>query len=332
MIAATPVAPQRPVQETWGLVGSAVPIVAIRDQVRRVAATHVPVLLCGATGTGKEVVARALHTASGRTGRWTPVNVAALPEQLVESELFGVTRGAFTGASVARQGLIEAASGGTLYLDEAGELSHAVQAKLLRVLDTQSVRRVGAVEHRAVDLRLVLSTQRPAIELVASGTWRADFFYRVAGVRITLPSLLERLTDVELLATEFLARMGRPPLGAATVSVLKSHPWPGNVRELRLVLETAAALTPDGDITPEAIRASIVDGGGSQPGTTPPTANAAGDCLRPLDDVERAHIEAVLQAVHGNTRAAATVLRLSTGKLYRRLRALGITPPRFRAR
>jgi transcriptional regulator with PAS, ATPase and Fis domain len=218
--------------------------------IDRIAASAVDVLVTGETGTGKELVARAIHRHSRRSaGPFVPVDCGAIPDALMESELFGHERGAFTGADARRMGLVEFADGGTLFLDEIGELPLPLQAKLLRVLQERRVRRVGARQENAVEVRVIAATSRNIDQMVERGEFRRDLFYRINVVRIDLPPLRSRGDDVGLLA-EFFANkaaqeMGRAVGGLSTdvYQVLKSYHWPGNVRELQNVVRRAIALT-----------------------------------------------------------------------------------------
>lgn len=305
-----------------GLIGDHRSIIALRRAISAAAMGVGPVLVEGPTGAGKEVVANALHAASTCRGQFIAVNVATLPDQLQDSELFGAERGAFTGASP-RPGLIEQANGGTLFLDEATELSRITQAKLLRALELGHVRRIGATSERRVQFRLVLATQQPADALLESGRWRDDFYYRVAGVTLVVPSLAERPGDIVVLASHFLAKVGRPPLPAEAGLLLKSHTWPGNVRELQRVLERACFLAGDNQLTLEDCERALETVRRHRSAQTV-------ELHRTLLEVERDHIREVLGAAN-DARAAAIILGLSVGQLYRRLAGLGIPTPRHRA-
>jgi DNA-binding NtrC family response regulator len=248
------------------------------------------------------------------------LNVASLPESLAESELFGSARGAFTDAHRDRTGVIEEAAEGTLYLDEAAELSLPLQAKLLRVLETGSVRMVGGTRDRQVGFRLVLSTQLPALHLVQSGRWRADFYYRVAGVPLDVPALAERLSDIPLLLDHFLALLGRPALQLSGPGRLANYSWNGNVRELKRAVERAAFVAGDRAITAEDVEEAVAAL------QVPSSLHAADRRAQPrsLRDLERAHILAVLEETRGNAGAAASILGLSRSQVYRRMQELGI--------
>lgn len=306
------------------MVGAHPSMLRLYDGIGRAAPLAVPVLVQGPTGAGKELVAQALHALSGRRGPIVPVNVGTIPEQLAESELFGAVRGAYTGSTADRVGLIESAHGGTLLLDEAAELSHATQVRLLRVLETGSVRPVGGSTARNVEFRLILCTQEVPGDLVATGRWREDFYYRVAGIVLRVPSLEERESDLKLLADYLLDQCGHPPLPPGAGAELASRAWPGNVRQLRRAVERAA-FDADGR------QVSTLDIIQAAAAFEPPGRRAAHS---PRDGslraVERQHIERVLRECGYHTKAAAVILGLSVGRLYRKYRELDITPPRQR--
>ncbi|HEU0196949.1 MAG TPA: sigma-54 dependent transcriptional regulator [Nevskiaceae bacterium] len=233
-----------------GIIGKCAAMREIHDRIRRVAAVEVPVLILGESGTGKELVARAIHGMSPRAGGpFVAVNSSAIPENLIESELFGHEKGAFTGASRRKTGLFEAAHGGTLFLDEVGDLAPATQVRLLRVLQEGEVRPVGATETRHVDVRVLAATHRDVAALIANGGFRSDLYYRLAVMDIKLPPLRDRGDDIDLLAEELLRRVGtqlnrpRLKLGCTARRALHDYGWPGNVRELGNVLERAAILS-----------------------------------------------------------------------------------------
>ncbi|KPK17278.1 MAG: Fis family transcriptional regulator [Myxococcales bacterium SG8_38] len=228
-------------------------------RARKVAPTEATVLILGESGTGKELVARAVHKQSRRPGAFVPVNCASIPETLLESELFGHEKGAFTGAATRKDGLVHAANGGTLFLDEIGELTQAAQARLLRMLQQREVRRVGARKAEAVDIRLIAATHRDLPSLVERGEFRADLYFRLNVVEIKLPPLCERGNDILALAEVFIARaadkLGRPPLDLddQAAEALKRYKWPGNVRELQHAVERAVILHESGPITEELL-------------------------------------------------------------------------------
>ena len=232
--------------------------------VDSVAQSDITVLLRGETGVGKEVVAEQVHARSPRASRpLVKLNCAALPEHLLESELFGYERGAFTGAVAAKPGLVEAAEGGTLFLDEVGELGLATQAKLLRVVEAREVLRLGSLKPRPVDLRIVCATHRDLEEMVARGAFRQDLYYRICGVMLAIPPLRERAAEIPSLANELVARAcaearrAPVPISEAAMSVLRAYSWPGNVRELRNVLERALVFCHGAPIAPEHLGVTL---------------------------------------------------------------------------
>jgi transcriptional regulator with PAS, ATPase and Fis domain len=284
--------------------------------IRRIAPHFRTVLIGGATGTGKELVARALHRLSPAASKPLVVcNCAAITETLLESELFGSVRGAFTGASQDRIGLIEAAHGGVLFLDEIGEMSQAMQAKLLRVFQNQEVRPVGATASRKVDVRVIASTHRDLRKMVSQGQFREDLYYRLSMIEIKLPPLAERKEDLHLLEQDILRRCAtelKKPVAALTrraQTVLSRHSWPGNIRELENVLGRACMMTATNTIDirdlPDSVKTVVAGGSNGE------------DVLAPLADVQKRHIERVLLSVDGNKARAAEILQISRSSLYR---------------
>lgn len=302
------------------LIGDHPLMVMLRNEIARAAREPAPVVIEGPTGVGKELCARGLHDGSGRAGRLVAVNVAALPESLQDAELFGTERGAYTGAT-SRPGLLEQASKGTLFLDEAAELTLPAQAKLLRALEEGQVRRVGGTIERRAAFRLVLTVQQPPATMLAAGRWREDFYYRVAGLVLRVPPLVERISDLKPLGDHFLAALGRSGLSPAMERVLAAHRWPGNVRELRRVLERACFLAGTDTLTDAHCRRALVAVALERDVARAPAS-------RTLAEVDREYICHVLHQVGGRTSDAAKVLGLSLGQLYRRLTALGIGPRR----
>jgi DNA-binding NtrC family response regulator len=288
------------------------------------AGSDAPVVVLGESGTGKEVVARALHASSPRrAGPFVPVNVAALPAELLESELFGHVRGAFTGATADRAGLLEAADGGTLFLDEIAEMPLPLQAKLLRALEDGELRRVGDTRPFAVDVRFVCATHRDLEREVAAGRFREDLYYRLEVLVLRLPPLRERREDILPLARRLLAAE-RPPaggLGADAARLLLAYRWPGNVRELGNVMRHAAALAHGREILPEHLPESVRADAGA------PRGGGAGE-LRTLAEIEREHVLLVLERCGGSQTEAARVLGIGRNTLWRKLRALGRDDPR----
>jgi two-component system response regulator HydG len=303
------------------VVGESPAMLDLLEQLGRVVACDATILLTGETGTGKELLARTIHARSRRSGPFVPVDCASLPDTLIESELFGHARGAFTDARTRRDGLFVRARGGTLFLDEIGEIPMALQPKLLRALEERAVRPVGADMEVPVDVRVVAATNRDLEAAIDEGRFRQDLFYRINVVQVEIPPLRSRGTDPLLLAQHFIrqaaARTGRPVTGLTrpVAERLLSYAWPGNVRELRNAMERAVAVTRFEQIVvedlPEKIRTyrgPQVLAGGSDPAE-----------LRPLDAVERDYIFHVLEASGGNKSAAAGILGLDRTTLYRKL-------------
>jgi DNA-binding NtrC family response regulator len=311
--------------------GNSAAIRAVREQIARVAPTNVTVLITGETGTGKELVARAIHRTSARAEKpFLAVNCAAFTETLLESELFGHERGAFTGADRRREGLFETAHEGTLFLDEAGEMSRAAQAKLLRVLTDGLVMRIGSTRPRQTDVRLLVATHRDLKQRVAEGLFREDLYYRLAVVPIAIPPLRERREDIPELCEVFLLQAARDlkvplrTINAAAMRVLASYNFPGNIRELKNLTERACILSAGNEIGlgnfPVAAEASgtvtAADGGGV------PTADAIVQALPETFDLrsllaalEKAAIQRALKATGGTQAEAARRLGLSRSYL-----------------
>jgi two-component system response regulator HydG len=305
--------------------------------IERVAVSSVDVLVTGETGTGKELVARAIHKRSRRsTGPFVPVDCGAIPDALMESELFGHERGAFTGADARRMGLVEFADGGTLFLDEIGELPLPLQAKLLRVLQERRVRRVGARQENAVDVRVVAATSRSIDQMVERGEFRRDLFYRINVVRIDLPALRSRGDDIGLLAEFFANRaaqeMGRTVGGLSTdvYQILKSYHWPGNVRELQNVVRRAIAMTRSPvagvDDLPDEVVAAAGRAAGAEAGAVGFFAQRAEHVAR----FEKQYLADLLTRHLGDVSAAAREARLPRGTLYRLMKGHGLDGASFR--
>jgi two-component system response regulator HydG len=321
---------RRAVSATRGatdLVGSSAPMVAVHDLVDRVAESDVTVLVTGESGTGKELVARAIHERGRRaSGPFVPVNCAAVTETLLESELFGHARGAFTDARSARAGLFAQANGGTLFLDEIGDMPLGLQPKLLRALQERRVRPVGSDQETPIDVRIVAATNRDLEGAIEEGRFRADLYYRIAVVHVDLPPLRSRGRDVLLLAQRFLeataAATGRAIRGITPQAAqrLLDYQWPGNVRELKNCIERAVALARYEEIVvddlPEKVqsyRRSHVIVAAEDPSE-----------LVTLDEVERRYILRVVDAAGGNRTLAARILGLDRVTLYRKLQRMGV--------
>jgi DNA-binding NtrC family response regulator len=294
-------------------------------------------LILGETGVGKEVLAATLHRLSRRTGAFVRINCAAIAPSLIETELFGHVKGAFTGAGQERVGLLESADGGTVFLDEVGELPAAAQAKLLRAIETREVTRVGGVRPIALDVRFVAATNRDLSSEIATGQFRSDLFFRLNGVTLKIPPLRERRDQIAPLALEFLkaaaieARAAKPPqLAANLLDRLRAYDWPGNVRELKSVMERALLLARGGEISVShlTLRSPAAN---REPAPPPILAAAAGSApagLAPREAEERDRIVAALQQCNGNQTRAAKVLGISRATLVNKLAIYRIPRPR----
>jgi DNA-binding NtrC family response regulator len=317
--------------------------------VDAVAESNLTVLVRGETGAGKEVIAEEIHKRSARSaGPLVKLNCAALPEQLLESELFGYERGAFTGATAAKRGLFEAAQGGTLFLDEIGELTLATQAKLLRVVESREVLRLGSLRPSPVDIRLVAATHRDLEAMVERGAFREDLYYRINGVGLAIPPLRERLDELPRIANELAARFckeGRRPVvpfSEAAIAALKAHHWPGNVRELRNVVERAIVFCKSVAIQPEHLgnfgRPSARPAPPTRPPGPPedpalaatmfPSEPPAASLPAEVVALERDRIEKALADCAGNQTQAAEILGISRRTLLRRLDEYQLPRPR----
>ncbi|NVJ01812.1 sigma-54-dependent Fis family transcriptional regulator [Myxococcus sp. AM001] len=297
-------------------------MLAALQMLERIAkAPRSPVLLLGETGVGKEVIARHLHALQGGQGSFVHVNCAALPATMVESELFGHERGAFTDARTARRGLVEVAAGGVLFLDEVGELPLQLQAKLLTFLDKGAFRRLGGTAELSSSARVVTATNRDLTKEVAEGRFREDLYFRLSVFRVDIPPLRERREDLlplaQSLVAELCAELGRRPVGfsSAAQARLERYPFPGNVRELRNVLERALVL----EAGPELELASLEPQGASGPPAVDPDAFVVPGAPRSLQDVERLYVRHVLARLEGRRMEAARVLGLSYPTFLRRL-------------
>ncbi len=277
--------------------------------------TDAPVVIRGETGTGKELAARALHAASSRrSAPFIAVNVAALPAELLESELFGHVRGAFTGAATDTHGLLQAADGGTLLLDEIGDMPLPLQAKLLRVLEDGEIRRVGETRPFSVDVRLVCATHRDLVRAVEEGRFREDLFYRLDVLSLVLPPLRDRPEDILPLAAQFLAKEPRPAkLGEAARQALVGYAWPGKVRQFANAMRRGAALARGGEVTPAHLPAEV---------QRPAPRGSPGD-LGTLAQVEHDHVLRVLERCGGSQSEAARVLGIGRNTLWRKLKGYG---------
>jgi DNA-binding NtrC family response regulator len=292
--------------------------------IERVAPTDSTVLILGESGTGKELVAQAIHEMSPRASRpFVPIHCGALPREVFESELFGHEKGAFTGAVGAKPGLVELADGGTLLLDEIGEMELDSQVKLLRAIETGTFFRVGGTRPRRVDVRLVAATNRDLAEAMKAGEFRPDLYYRINTIAITIPPLRERRDDIALLANHFVeakASYGVKRLGAAALAALESYSWPGNVRELLHAVERAVILSKGDEIQPSDLPPEVLGA----------SASAGASSGASLEDMERQHILTTLRQVGGHRGKAAALLAIDPKTLYRKIITYGIAPAEFR--
>jgi DNA-binding NtrC family response regulator len=299
--------------------------------VREIAARPTSVVILGETGVGKEVLAETLHVLSERRGPLTRINCAALSESLLESELFGHEKGAFTGATAQKRGLLESAEGGTVFLDEVGELPLPIQAKLLRAIEQREVLRLGSTRPIAIDVRFVAATNRDLPAEVEAGRFRRDLFFRLDGVTLVVPPLRERTAMIGRLALGFLgaarrARGGEPRLRAEVLAALEGYAWPGNVRELRAVIERALLLARDGDIAVQHL--SFAKARAAAPTARVDEPDAAEHGLDAAERAERSRIIAALDACAGNQTRAARQLGIARTTLAGKLIAYRIPRPR----
>jgi len=320
------------VDRTQTMVGESYAMRQLREQVAMAAPTNGRVLIYGENGTGKELVARTIHTLSRRRGAaFVEVNCAAIPEELIESELFGHVRGAFTGAVADRRGKFEVADGGTIFLDEIGDMSFKTQAKVLRVLQEQTMEPVGGTTRIKVDARVLAATNKDLQSEIRSGRFREDLYFRLNVIPIFVPPLRDRQEDIALLADHFMAdfarEYGRRPkrFESAARAVLQRYPWPGNVRELRNVIERLMIMVPGDAIS--AADLSFLDPGA----LTAPAVEPTGERLtlhEARDNFERDLILRTLAEQQGNMSRTAEVLGVERSNLYRKMKAFGIAPSR----
>lgn len=295
-------------------------------QIAKIAATDMTVLIRGESGTGKELVAKAIHEQSARAGRpFVAINCASLSEQLLESELFGHVKGAFTGAIRSKEGLFETANGGTLFLDEIGSVSNGMQQALLRVLEDHKVRPVGGTEYVSVNTRVIAATNEKLEERIEDGRFRLDLFHRLSVLPIVLPPLRERREDISLLAESFLRRHGcMAVISPQTLKLLEAFPWPGNVRQLENTMLRIAALLPEGtdtitaDLLPRELLESTPKEQASQPSIEPPVPDVIMTLKAYLRQCERKYIRQVLELKNGDKEAAAKALGISVATFYRK--------------
>jgi DNA-binding NtrC family response regulator len=302
-----------------GMIGSSPSMIEIYKTISRVAPTDALVLIEGETGTGKELIAQEIHKNSPRSSRpFVPVDCASLAPSLIESELFGAMKGAYTGSHQDRVGVFEAASGGTVFLDEVGEVDLNFQLKLLRFLQEKEIRPLGSNRPRKVDVRIVAATNKNLPKMVEEGKFREDLWYRLDVVRIQVPPLRERPGDVQLLAMAFLKRYNErynldARLTESGMRVLRETTWPGNVRQLQHVLERLVILAPGGRITEDAVAEALR------------SSRTAADTGETLAEAEADQIRKVLAATNGNKSRAARILGIERKTLYRKIERMGLS-------
>lgn len=320
-----------------GVLARSAPMAQLAELVRRMAASAATVLVLGETGTGKERIARAVHQLSPRAERrFVAVNCAAIPAELLESELFGYAKGSFTGAVKDRAGLFEEADGGTLFLDEIGDMRLSLQAKLTRVIEERAIRRVGESRERPLDVRLVAATHRNLEQMVSTGAFREDLWYRLNVAAVRVPPLRERADDIELLALHFLrqvsAESGGPAreLSAAALETLRTFPWPGNVRQLRSAIERAAIVAPQerievGDLPPEVL---------GVPSQDQPVDLTHLDWSHAMEEAKnrfgRQYLRSLLRKHRGQVAEAASAAGVERESFYRLMRRYDVNPDTFR--
>ncbi len=312
------------------MIGTSQAMQRVMDLVRTVAVTDATVLIQGESGTGKELVAHAIHTGSPR--RYNPmviVHLGALAEGILESELFGHEKGAFTGASQAHKGKFEQADSGTIFLDEIGDITPKVQVELLRVLEEKRVTRVGGKQSIPADFRLIAATNRNLTAMVEEGSFREDVYYRLNVVNITIPPLRDRPDDILPLARHFLERIGRSmsrrdlELSPEASQALRAHRWPGNARELQNAIERAVVMTQGHVLEASALPQYVLAAGASPASAAAPSVGGG----RSLSEVERLHVAAVLQETGWNISRAAAILGVDRGTLYAKIKKFGLQRP-----
>jgi two-component system nitrogen regulation response regulator NtrX len=321
------------VEHRWVMVGESGPLRRLRAEIAQAAPSNGRVLIFGENGTGKELVARNIHLGSLRSeGPFVEVNCAAIPEELIESELFGHARGAFTGALTAKKGKFELADGGTLFLDEVGDMTLKTQAKVLRALQEQRIEPVGGSGSAAVDVRVIAATNKQLDEEIRRGAFREDLYFRLNVIPFHVPPLRERREDIALLARHFTAELaaeyGRRPkeLSADALELLGGHPWPGNVRELRNIIERLVIMTPGERIEARHLPASLL-GGAAVPAASGETPSDASLAVA-REEFEKRYIWRKYQECGGNMSRTAEALKVERSNLYRKMKGYGLLPGR----
>ena len=317
-------------ERRYEIVGESPAIRALREQIHSAAPSHGRVLIRGESGTGKELIARAIHRQSLRAEKpFVEVNCAAIPDELIESELFGHERGAFTGATTKRRGKFEAADGGTIFLDEVGDMSLKTQAKVLRVLQEQTFERVGGTETLSVDVRVIAASNKSLEEEIRKGNFREDLFYRLNVIPFEVPALRDRKEDIPLLASHFLRRFSQEygkrekRLSPSAMTLLVQNAWPGNVRELRNVIERLVIMVPQEVIQDDDVGPSLRARPGAEPGV-----DWDGTLREARERFERQYILRRLAEVQWNITRAAERMGIERSNLHRKMKAYEIEPPK----
>jgi two-component system nitrogen regulation response regulator NtrX len=326
------------VEHRWVMVGESPPIRDLRAQIAQAAPSNGRVLIYGENGTGKELVARNIHHLSLRAqGPFVEVNCAAIPEDLIESELFGHTRGAFTGALTAKKGKLELADGGTLFLDEVGDMTLKTQAKVLRVLQEQRIEPLGGTGSVTVDVRVIAATNKRLDDEIRKGAFREDLYFRLNVIPFEVPPLRERRSDIPLLARHFLhgfsEEYGKRPkaLSSEAIDLLTLLPWPGNVRELRNIIERLVIMTPGDRIEPRHLPEPLLHGTPTTAAAAPPSSPSLGEfpsLAAAREDFERRYIWKRYQECGGNMSRTADALQVERSNLYRKMKGFGLIPVR----
>jgi two-component system nitrogen regulation response regulator NtrX len=327
------------IEHRWVMVGESPSIRSLRSEIAQASPSNGRVLIFGENGTGKELVARNIHHLSLRSqGPFVEVNCAAIPEDLIESELFGHTRGAFTGALMARKGKFELADGGSLFLDEVGDMTLKTQAKVLRVLQEQRVEPVGGTSSVVVDVRVIAATNKNLADEIRRGAFREDLFFRLNVIPFQVAPLRERREDIPLLTRHFMAQIsaeyGRKAkeLSPELLEALAALPWPGNVRELRNIIERLVIMTPGDRIEAGHLPAPLLGGGSlpraAGPEAEPPAPDQFHSLAEAREDFERRYISRKHRECGGNMSRTAEVLRVERSNLYRKMKAYGLIPQR----
>jgi two-component system nitrogen regulation response regulator NtrX len=326
------------VEHRWSMVGESAPIRALRAEIAQAAPSNGRVLIFGENGTGKELVARSIHIQSRRAdGPFVEVNCAALPEDLIETELFGHTRGAFTGALTARKGRFELAHGGTLFLDEIGDMTLKTQAKVLRALQEQRIEPVGGSSTVPVDVRVIAATNKRLEDEIRAGAFREDLFFRLNVIPFRVPPLRERREDIPLLARHFIAEFSveygkrRRELSEEALELLMGLPWPGNVRELRNIIERLVIMAPGDRIEARDVPAPLLGARSTSAADTSPPASPLPDFPSlgaAREDFEKRYIWKKYQECGGNMSRTAQALQVERSHLYRKMKSFGLLPAR----